>query len=156
MDVTIEQLGSLGELIAAVATVFTLVYLAAQIRQNSRMLQASSAAAHTSSMDTIGSILAQDPQLCELYFDGLAGTFSFGPGQQRQFEMLVGIFMNILQQNCDLEEQGVLSANLSSVLHGQIEWIASQPGFRAYWDRLGPQHSPTARARISKAMAARN
>ena len=37
---TIQDLGSIGELIAAVATLATLVYLAVQIRQNSRMLVA--------------------------------------------------------------------------------------------------------------------
>ncbi len=55
-------------------------------------------------------------ELCELYFGGLAGTYTFAPGQRRQFEMLVGILMNHLQQNCDLEEQGVLSSNLVAEL----------------------------------------
>ncbi len=36
---TIQDLGSLGELIAAVATVATLVYLALQIRQNTHTLR---------------------------------------------------------------------------------------------------------------------
>jgi hypothetical protein len=40
--VTIQDLGSLGELIAAVATVATLVYLAVQIRQNTKSVRASS------------------------------------------------------------------------------------------------------------------
>ena len=37
----IQDLGSLGELIAAIATVMTLVYLAVQVRQNTRALKAS-------------------------------------------------------------------------------------------------------------------
>ena len=36
---TISDLGSLGELIAAIATVATLIYLAAQIRQNTNQLK---------------------------------------------------------------------------------------------------------------------
>ena len=38
---TIQDLGSLGELIAAVATIATLVYLAMQIRQNTKQVRAS-------------------------------------------------------------------------------------------------------------------
>ena len=38
---SIEELGSIGELIAAIATVLTLVYLAIQVRQNTRALKAS-------------------------------------------------------------------------------------------------------------------
>ena len=36
---TVQDLGSLGELIAAVATVTTLVYLAIQLKQNTRELR---------------------------------------------------------------------------------------------------------------------
>jgi hypothetical protein len=39
MTITLEQLGSIGELIAAIATVATLAYLALQIRQNTHVLQ---------------------------------------------------------------------------------------------------------------------
>ena len=39
---TIQDLGSIGELIAAIATLATLVYLAAQIRQNMRAIMATS------------------------------------------------------------------------------------------------------------------
>jgi len=39
---TIQDLGSIGELVAALATVATLIYLAAQIRQNTRAMKASS------------------------------------------------------------------------------------------------------------------
>lgn len=38
---TIQDLGSIGEVIAAVATIATLVYLAAQVRQNTRALRSS-------------------------------------------------------------------------------------------------------------------
>ena len=38
---TIQDLGSIGELIAAIATVATLIYLATQIRQNTKAVQSS-------------------------------------------------------------------------------------------------------------------
>ena len=37
-EMTIQDLGSIGELIAAIATIFTLVYLAFQINQNTRAI----------------------------------------------------------------------------------------------------------------------
>jgi len=39
--VSIQELGSLGELIAAIATIATLIYLAIQIKQNTRAVQSS-------------------------------------------------------------------------------------------------------------------
>ena len=41
---SIQDLGALGELVAAVATVATLLYLAVQIRQNNKNLQESTSA----------------------------------------------------------------------------------------------------------------
>jgi hypothetical protein len=38
---TIQDLGSIGELVAAIATVATLVYLALQIRQNTESVKLS-------------------------------------------------------------------------------------------------------------------
>jgi hypothetical protein len=40
--VTLQDLGSLGEFVAAIATLATLIYLALQIRQNTRESQAAS------------------------------------------------------------------------------------------------------------------
>jgi hypothetical protein len=40
-EVTIQDLGSIGELVAAIATVATLIYLAAQIRQNTSAMKTS-------------------------------------------------------------------------------------------------------------------
>ena len=42
---TIEDLGNLGDLIAAIATVATLIYLAQQIRKNSKSVEGASAQA---------------------------------------------------------------------------------------------------------------
>jgi len=135
--VTIQDLGSIGELLAAIATIATLIYLAAQIRQNTRMLEANSASVNTSSSNAIATILGQDAQLCELYFDGLDGKFAFGPGQQRQFDMLLGIHLNHLSQSCELADQGVLSDSLVADLDTQVDWIAAKPGFKEYWREWG-------------------
>ncbi len=39
---TIQDWGAIGEIIGAIATIATLIYLATQIRQNTRALQATS------------------------------------------------------------------------------------------------------------------
>ena len=47
---SIQELGSIGEFIAAIATVVTLLYLAIQIRQNTRAVRGSTIHAMTDSM----------------------------------------------------------------------------------------------------------
>jgi uncharacterized protein YoxC len=47
---TVEQLGNIGEFVAAIATVITLIYLAFQLRQNTRALKATAFQNVTSEM----------------------------------------------------------------------------------------------------------
>ncbi len=63
---TIQDLGSLGELIAAVATVATLVYLALQIRQNTRVLRHAAERATVEDANNWRSYLIQHPEVAEL------------------------------------------------------------------------------------------
>ena len=70
---SIQDLGSLGELIAAVATIATLVYLAIQIRQNTRALRGTF---HDSSVGRIQGwnlAIASDPALSSIYHRAVQG-----------------------------------------------------------------------------------
>jgi len=65
-EMTIQDLGSIGELIAAIATVITLVYLAFQINQNTRAVKASVLEqSGTRSMD-LAKFVANDPELSRI------------------------------------------------------------------------------------------
>ncbi len=70
-EVTIQDLGSLGELIAAVATVATLVYLALQIRQNTRTLRHAAERAVLEDANSWRTNLIRDHGVAELYRKGL-------------------------------------------------------------------------------------
>ena len=48
-QMTIQDLGSIGELVAAIATIATLAYLAIQIRQNTHTVRAAATTAHIES-----------------------------------------------------------------------------------------------------------
>jgi hypothetical protein len=56
--VTIQDLGSLGELIAAIATVATLIYLAIQIQTSNRLARAEASRTPNSDLNSINSAFA--------------------------------------------------------------------------------------------------
>lgn len=60
-DVTIQDLGSLGELVAAIATVATLIYLAIQIRASNRLARAEASRTPNSDLNSINSSFGTDP-----------------------------------------------------------------------------------------------
>ena len=77
---SLQDVGSIGELIAALATVATLVYLTIQIRHNSRALDRSNEFARASSIHEITILfnelnwrLASDGELADIYTRALAG-----------------------------------------------------------------------------------
>jgi hypothetical protein len=74
---SLQDLGSIGELIGAIATVATLIYLAVQVRQNSEQLRDSNRAAQLTSLDrTVEAFsryraLLAKPENAELYARGI-------------------------------------------------------------------------------------
>jgi hypothetical protein len=59
--VTIRDLGSLGELIAAIATVATLIYLAIQIRASNRLARAEASRTPNSDLNSINAAFGTRP-----------------------------------------------------------------------------------------------
>jgi hypothetical protein len=70
-EVTIQDLGSLGELIAAVATVATLGYLAVQIRQNTRATHAASVQDAGAGLVNAVTLMSQNPENADVVHRGL-------------------------------------------------------------------------------------
>ncbi len=67
---TIEQLGSTGEFIAALATLATLVYLAVQIRQNTASVRSASAQQILQGTAEFYQFISSDPLLTDLWWRG--------------------------------------------------------------------------------------
>ena len=67
---SIQDLGALGELVAAIATIATLLYLAIQIRQNNRNLHESTSASLNQGFASINSRLTSDERFAEIFIRG--------------------------------------------------------------------------------------
>ncbi len=64
MDIT--TLAAWGEFIGGIAVVASLIYLAGQIRQNSRLLRASSSSVSAAGQNSIAELMAQDSELARI------------------------------------------------------------------------------------------
>ena len=67
---TIEQLGNIGEFVAAIATVITLIYLAFQLRQNTRALRATAFQNVVSEMGKNVEPIMNNSELAEIFVKG--------------------------------------------------------------------------------------
>lgn len=92
---TIEQLGDLGQLIAAIATVVTLIYLATQIRQNNKALAEATSASINASYASINSRISSDGEFAELFLRGRRDLQSLNSVEVERFRAMVQDILNV-------------------------------------------------------------
>ena len=140
---TIEQLGSVGEIIGAAATVAMLAYLAVQIRQNNRLVAASIADSSRDSMNELARILGANPEAARVYAAGVQDPSSLSLQETIQFDSLCHLALNALHQRfesgLDLADDWNF-ANLSNA------------GFRTYWGRQSETYPEDFRRLVSEAL----
>jgi len=135
---SIQDLGALGEMVAAIATIATLIYLAIQIRQNNRNLQESTSASVNQGWASINSRLSGNEQLPEIFIRGREDLEALNPVELERFRALVQDILNMAVYADGLKA----SHNVHSLHFDAFEVVGSlyqsYPGVRAVIDSLEP------------------
>ena len=131
LDIT--TLAAWGEFIGGIAVVVSLIYLAGQIRQNSRLLRASTASATAQYQSSGSAILSQDPELARIYFEGLTIPDDLAEGDQRRFDPIISVQMDANLQQYEFERQGIALPLMAERLMQGMRWQMQQPGMQRWW-----------------------
>ena len=135
---SIQDLGALGELAAAIATIATLLYLAIQIRQNNRNLQESTSASINQGFASINSRLSSDEQFAEIFIRGREDLEALNPVELERFRAFVQDILNMAVYADGLKA----SHNVHSLHFVPFEVVGSlyqtYPGVRAVIDSVEP------------------
>ncbi len=133
---TIEELGNLGEFLAAIATLITLIYLALQIRQNTSLLQLSETRGTQEDADRWRSLLIENKDVASLYRRGLADYDSLDADDRLRFRML--------HDQLFFGWQAIFSQHPRHprVPSGFIKSTFRQPGGQQYWEKSKHRFSP--------------
>ena len=139
---TLESLANVGEFVGGVAVIITLLYLALQIRQNSRLVRA---AAHQSLNEPTARVLhamAQGPPAAETMTKGLADFHALGPTESFQFISLVTTLLMGFQTQYFQNRDGLLPDDLWRRHRAAGQgWLLS-PGIRSVLKIIGPTFDP--------------
>ncbi len=141
---TIQDLGSIGEFVAAIATVVTLAYLAVQIRQNTKQARL------TAMRELVASV--QDG-FAPLYNPGYARVFRLGrhhPDQldkeeQAAFHMLLDRQMYNFQNLVYQYESGSVDEEIFQSTLSTFRRMLSTAGGAAWWREHSSHVTPTTR-----------
>jgi hypothetical protein len=133
--VSIQDLGSIGEFVAALATIMTLVYLALQIRQNTSVARsASTQEVLNSHRHLIRELLTLNPEVEVVFVRGMHSFASLDHGEQRRFHYVMSEFMLHAQNAHQLQQKGVLDEGDADVWIGFALQILRMPGAAEWWD----------------------
>jgi hypothetical protein len=131
--VTIQELGSLGELIAAIATVATLIYLALQIRQNTRSTQAASFHAIYDSMNHVNMSVIQNSELTRLWLAGAADRGSLSPEELHKFDFTLLSYFHVFETMHYQASLGAGTQDLVLAEERSLRNVLTMPGAREWW-----------------------
>ena len=135
MDIT--TLAAWGEFLGGIAVVASLIYLAGQIRQNSRLLTASAAATTDSYNSLTNTFLVQDPEVARIWWDGLEDREALSEPDRRRFDPLIGITLSGFQTQFRLARNDVLDPEVLGDLERGVSFMIQQPGYLHWWSQWG-------------------
>ncbi len=129
-----EAVGAIGEVLGAIGVIVTLVYLAAQIRQNTRSLGTEAYGRALDRVTTVQGRLAEHPELTNILLRGAPDKGSLSATERAQFawifyEMFTGFEFMFHQA-----QSGALTEVVWQRWGDTIRWWLSFPGVRQWWD----------------------
>ena len=139
---TIQDLGSLGEFLAAIATLATLVYLAMQIRQNSESVKAAAAQSVLAGVNNALQNAASTPQLARVVVQGQTKFDQLSDEEQQQFIVWVFSWFRTIELAHHNYLLGYLDSRIWEGQARHLESVVQSPAVRNWWHLRESVFSP--------------
>ena len=131
---TLQDLGNFGEFIGAFAVITSLIYVAMQLRQNTRSLRTSSFQAAMQNASHHNRMLTENAEVVGLYLRGLDSYSSLDQVERVRFQSLMLNIVWSFEITLSLHEEGVYSdSRLAAHLEHVLSTLAA-PGGGEWWE----------------------
>jgi len=134
-----EAIGALGELIGALAVLITLIYLALQIRQNTRAVQLSAQDATKRNFSSFAHLLASSAEVADLFRKGCADYRALSATDRLRFANLLQDLLYTLATQQQQASQGLIA---ETGVSSRLSFLFSQPGVQDWWERNSQLFGP--------------
>jgi hypothetical protein len=130
---SIAEFGALGDIVASFGVIATLIYLALQMRQNTKALRVSTSHALTGDLRSMFSLLASDQGLAEVLVEAGHKAQLVGPTRVRYFTFTSNLLR--IYENAYLlkRENSISEAHWSGMTQLVIDY-KSMAAFPGYWE----------------------
>ena len=139
---TIQDYGSIGELVAAIATIATLFYLAMQIRHGTEATRAASQQALLDTFSEAGWELARNLELARIVGAGLVSFESLDDREKTAFSLILFRYVSNVEKGLRLRASGLIDQDTLDGVAGNLVAVMKAPGGAQWWKICAPFASP--------------
>ena len=129
-----DAVGASAELLAAVGVIVSLLYLAAQIRQNTRSVRAGTFQDFTRESAETTRLLLLEPGLLDETRPILRGDVEYDPDRDQRFGFVAGLYARNLQfAFMELQDGRIDRRHFDSYVSYHAANMMLQPGWSKWW-----------------------
>ncbi len=133
-----EAISAISEIVGAIAVVISLIYVAAQIRQNTKMMRSAAKQSLTeASQNFIYTAIDKSEEWVKL----TTGDDPSTPEEEARMSLMVRAMLRGFESQCYQYESGLLEDDEWYALRAAIKDLCSLPGFNRCWQQLKPHMS---------------
>lgn len=126
-----EAIGAIGEIVGAAAVVFTLAYLAVQIRHNSKLANVTSHERAVEYWSEANQPL-MDPEFAELFQKGCESYKILNPTDRMRFGTLISNMIFSFELAMEKNRHGFATDDMLASFERHFEKLIARPGVREF------------------------
>ena len=138
----VETLGDLGDFLGGIGVIVTLLYLATQVRQNTKLLRAQAMAATAQAGVSFNNLLGTHPAAARVFQVGLERFNDLSEEEQRQFINLLRAMFTGYQHTFHQFEDGLVDESIWDQDRRAALSALSLPHLREWWENRKVTYTP--------------
>ena len=150
---TFEALGNIGDFVGGIGVFVTLVYLAIQIKGNTRAQQSSTLQALQSDANRLTMQIASNPQLAEVCLKSENSLGDLSPVERYQFDYYAMTVFEMHESAHHMYTQGQINPDIWALWEIAFKSELT-PAFLSFWDEHKESYTPAFRQIVEKFRAA--
>jgi len=147
-----DAIGAVGEIIGALAVFITLIYLALQIRQNTRAINSAALDSTVNTISIARQSIYENDDVARVYLKGLAAPEELDELERLKFRLLLH---NLMLSESNIFAQTTFSDLPDSEWQAQstvIKRVLSSPGGSWFWSEYSNEFDAEFRTKIDELM----
>ncbi len=129
----LSQLANIGEFVGGIAVLFTLIYLAVQIRQNTNVLKATSLRHAKNGFNRINMIIAQSVELTEIIDKHMYSYETLNPQEISRANWIWLSYTNIWETLFHEVKESIGHEEIWKSEERNIKFVFNLGGYRHWW-----------------------